>query len=72
MGWPLEDIDDWFERTLAGRWWATEPSKIAEKQPYDVDYLKALGNGQVPLTAAIAWIVLTALTDNRHQVTPST
>jgi hypothetical protein len=61
MGWPLDDVNEWMERTVTGRWWTKEPSRIAEKQPYDVDYLKALGNGQVPLAAAIAWIVLSSL-----------
>jgi len=69
MGWPIDDINDWRERTLTGRWWTQEPSKIAKKQRYDVDYLKALGNGQVPLAAAIAWVVLSALIDDRHPTT---
>ena len=61
MGWPLDNTDDWIERTLTGRWWTREPSKIAQKQRYDVEHLKALGNGQVPLAAAIAWSVLSSL-----------
>jgi len=69
MGWPLDDIDDWRERTVTGRWWTKEPSKAAQKQRYDVDYHKALGNGQVPLAAAIAWIFLSAFFDTGHPTT---
>jgi len=71
MGWPLNDIDDWCERTLTGKWWTSEPSKIAQKQTYDVDHLKALGNGQVPLAAAIAWVVLSSLvTESQTRIYP--
>ena len=44
------------------RWWQTEPDvgRMADGVAAGVDRLKAIGNGQVPLCAAIAWKVLTA------------
>jgi DNA (cytosine-5)-methyltransferase 1 len=41
--------------------WASEPAdvpRVARGVPHRVDRLKAIGNGQVPLTAALAWRVL--------------
>jgi len=43
-------------------WWATEPDvgRVAHGVAARVDRLKAIGNGQVPLVAALAWEILTA------------
>ena len=43
-------------------WWRTEPDvgRVAHGVASRVDRLKALGNGQVPLQAALAWRILTA------------
>jgi DNA (cytosine-5)-methyltransferase 1 len=44
-----------------GPWWATEPDvgRVADGVASRVDRLKALGNGQVPDVAALAWVELT-------------
>ena len=44
------------------RWWESEPDvgRVAHGVADRVDRLKALGNGQVPLQAALAWRILTA------------
>ena len=41
-------------------WWAAEPNmgRVADGVAHRVDRLKALGNGQVPAVAALAWGVL--------------
>jgi DNA (cytosine-5)-methyltransferase 1 len=41
-------------------WWSTEPNvhRVANGVAARVDRLKAIGNGQVPLCAAIAWELL--------------
>jgi DNA (cytosine-5)-methyltransferase 1 len=41
-------------------WWETEPNvgRVADGVASRVDRLKAIGNGQVPLCAAIAWKIL--------------
>ena len=46
----------------AGGWWATEPDlgRVAHGVAARVDRLKAIGNGQVPAVAALAWEMLTA------------
>ena len=43
--------------TIGADWWATEPDvgRVAHGVASRVDRLKAIGNGQVPLTAATAW-----------------
>jgi DNA (cytosine-5)-methyltransferase 1 len=45
-----------------GAWWLTEPNvgRVAHGVASRMDRLKALGNGQVPLQAALAWRILTA------------
>jgi DNA (cytosine-5)-methyltransferase 1 len=47
--------------TSARRWWATEPElgRVANGVAYRVDRLRAIGNGQVPAVAALAWDALT-------------
>lgn len=61
-------------RTLAGRtepsaaecrsWWEVEPSlgRVVDGMAYRVDQLRALGNGQVPAVARLAWELLTEAT----------
>lgn len=41
-------------------WWATEPAlgRVAHGMASRVDRMRALGNGQVPLQAAAAWLLL--------------
>lgn len=41
-------------------WWQSEPDvgRVAAKLAHRVDRLKALGNGQVPMQAALAWRVM--------------
>jgi hypothetical protein len=43
-----------------GEWWSTEPAvgRVANGVAARVDRLKAIGNGQVPAVAALAWNVL--------------
>lgn len=72
MGWPIgwtslgplpvESFIHWLKTTINGEWWDEEPniprlvpSGTAENR---VGRLKALGNGQVALQAAVAWIKL--------------
>ncbi len=69
MGWPLgwtdlkplskRAVDAWLRKTLSGTWWLVEP-KIprvvnGRKVKNRVGRLAALGNGQVPLCAAVAF-----------------
>lgn len=44
----------------ANSWWATEPDvgRVADGVAHRVDRLKAIGNGQVPIVAAMAWRIL--------------
>lgn len=68
MGWtslePLAPAD--MERWLMGQWWDVDPAtvgyvpRVAKGIPDRVNRLKALGNGQVPVCAAVAWILLTS------------
>ena len=46
--------------SLRAGWWATEPDvgRVAHGVASRVDRLSALGNGQVPLCAALAWRTL--------------
>jgi DNA (cytosine-5)-methyltransferase 1 len=48
--------------TSYARWWETEPDvgRMANGVAAGVDRLKAIGNGQVPAVAAIAWGLLNA------------
>lgn len=43
-----------------GGWWASEPAlgRVANGVAHRVDRLSAIGNGQVPAVAALAWRVL--------------
>lgn len=62
--WEDEDIKEWYEvggnpTNFSGQW-AIEPSvgRVAHGVASRVDRLKALGNGQVPLVADVAWGML--------------
>ena len=52
-----------FEPIGIGNQWSVEPSvgRVADGVAARVDRLKAIGNGQVPLCAATAWRILSAL-----------
>lgn len=70
MGWPigwtrLEHLPagvyaDWAEKTVSGQWWLQEPDipRVAVGVPDRAKRLKAIGNGQVPACAALAWSLL--------------
>jgi DNA (cytosine-5)-methyltransferase 1 len=47
-------------RFAASKWWQTEPDvgRVANGVASRVDRLKAIGNGQVPAVAALAWEIL--------------
>jgi hypothetical protein len=73
MGWPIswtsleplsrEAFDEWERCTLAGEWFDAEPEdvpRVATGVKNRVARLKAIGNGQVSLCAALAWEILTA------------
>jgi DNA (cytosine-5)-methyltransferase 1 len=49
-----------FCNTTTGNWWKTEPGvgRVVDGLAARVDRLKALGNGQVSITAALAWRIL--------------
>ena len=52
-----------YERLIHSRWWEVEPHvvRVVYGVANGVDRLKALGNGQVPLCAAVAWKILSGL-----------
>jgi len=69
MGWPLnwtsleplsaQGFNEWH----APGWWANEPPDVPRVTTITkdrVDRLKAIGNGQVPMTVAAVWRLLTA------------
>lgn len=71
MGWPvgwtsleplpMEAFNDWMHQTQAGTWWQHEPTgvpRVATGIKNRVSRLKAIGNGQVPAVAALAWRIL--------------
>ena len=68
MNWPLrwssldplpgERIDEWQCKSLRNMWWLDEPTqtpRVAKNTPYRTDRLKAIGNGQVPQSLALAF-----------------
>ena len=74
MGWPLnwtslESLDgEGFQGWMCGynsqnqAWWSEEPEnvgRVASGVTKRIDRLKALGNGQVPICATMAWNILT-------------
>ena len=52
----------WFGVPHAASWWDAEPDvgRVANGVAHRVDRLRALGNGQVPAVAALAWRMLSA------------
>lgn len=70
MGWPIgwtsleplspESFARWLDATTTGDWWLSEPDipRVAKDVPNRVGRLKAIGNGQVSIVAAVAWNVL--------------
>ena len=65
VGWTgLEPITD-----IACRDWQTDPAdsgevpRVATGVKHRVERLKAIGNGQVPAVAALAWQILTDQTE---------
>ena len=73
MGWPIEwtdvsteldGIDYWINDMDNGDWWKGDPAdedvlpRTVEECEQRTAQLKCLGNGQVPLTAALAMLVL--------------
>lgn len=71
MGWPigwaslepvsLRTVSEWMECCRAGAWWDTEPDipRTVMSIKGRRAQLKALGNGQVPMCAALAFRTLT-------------
>jgi DNA (cytosine-5)-methyltransferase 1 len=57
-------INNW-----CGNWWKTEPNiqRVANGISARVDRLKAIGNAQVPLCAAMAWNILKGRLDERNR-----
>jgi len=68
-----ETWDEWRCETLHGVWWENDPSDVAQRKKRQqvsrtsvraenrvnrVNRLKAIGNGQVPGAAALAWEIL--------------
>jgi DNA (cytosine-5)-methyltransferase 1 len=48
------------DRESSATWWEAEPNvgRVADGVAHRVDRLRAIGNGQVPAVAALAWITL--------------
>lgn len=60
LGGAADGMARWMDRTAAGYWagdWETQP-RLAQGQANRVARLRALGNGQVPQTAAMAFRIL--------------
>jgi hypothetical protein len=72
MGWPLgwtrldggtdhEGLEEWVVESSMNRGWWKEPedlARVTREKKDRVARLKALGNGQVPASAAAAWLLL--------------
>jgi hypothetical protein len=74
MGWPLgwdqlsplstAPVQDWHDKAVSGTWWQEEPDnipRVTKKGEQRKVRLMALGNGQVPTVAVLAWNVLSQL-----------
>jgi hypothetical protein len=76
---PLaRDATGWRQRRAWRRanqgfcWWSTDPAnepeagvtRVASQILFRIQRLKCLGNGQVPLVAAVAWLTLASLLEN--------
>ena len=58
--WEPESDGAEYAAAECGGWWGSEPAvgRVADGVAYRVDRLRALGNGQVPLVAAVAFCEL--------------
>lgn len=67
-----ESFMEWKSKVLGGEWWDIDPATVPESaegyiprvkriNAYKSERLRALGNGQVPLTAAVAEEILRSL-----------
>jgi len=79
---PAERMAEWEKGVLDGSWWATDPAeespidcdgrpqepvpRLTDIKESRVNRLKALGNGQVPAQALLAWDVLSV--DNSRSI----
>ena len=63
--WRTKPAAPGYEELKRGGWWQTEPAvgRVVDGMAYRVDRLKALGNGQVPAVAALAWQILSEGSD---------
>ena len=61
-GWPRQNARQTGSCRNGVEWWSIEPDvgRVAHGVASRVGKLKALGNGQVPLQAAVAWKILTS------------
>lgn len=52
---------------VAKNWWEVEPplGRMASGMAFGLEQLKCLGNGQVPLCAAMAWKILSGMVDDK-------
>lgn len=67
LGRAPDGLAEWLDKTAAGYWagdWETEP-RLAQGQESRVARLRAVGNGQVPQTAAMAFQILMQRFANR-------
>ena len=65
---PAENFAEWQTKIDAGEWWRDDPSlkrssgdlvpRTAPGVPNRAKRLRAIGNGQVPSCAALAWVTL--------------
>lgn len=70
LGRAADGMATWLDRTAAGYWsgeWETQP-RLAQGQAHRAARLRALGNGQVPQTAAMAFALLMHRYRQRGQV----
>jgi hypothetical protein len=70
VGWtnlkPIRGFNRWRRKTMESSWWARDPAdepdtkvpRISVGKLHRVDRLKAIGNGQVPLCCALAFLTL--------------
>ena len=58
---PQSAVDDWLSETVNREWWQHEHNlpRVAKDIPNRTHRLKAIGNGQVSVVAALAWLILT-------------
>lgn len=61
--WTQQDRGSSGSCSTGGKWWEAEPrlDRVADGVAHRVDRLKAIGNGQVPLQAAVAFKILESM-----------